>query len=167
MYQPYTAPTLTSTRPATGLHTSPRQSSIHKPIHQRHSPPNLRANTTHKPIHQRHSPHIPHSTNTHTHTASTNTYSLHKNTRPLDASPPTDVDAVDALDVDADAQTLLQHRCSRSPDALAATHRSAIGQARQTGSGHTKPDRTGSGRPFTIEQARHQTGRVQDQTRPD
>ena len=39
MHQPYTAPTLNSTRPATGFHTSPRPSSIHKPIHQRHSPP--------------------------------------------------------------------------------------------------------------------------------
>ena len=39
----------------------------------------------------------------------------------------------------------MQHRCTRSPDALAATHQSAIGQARQTGSGHTKSDQTGSG----------------------
>ena len=132
MHQPYTALTLTSTRPASGFHTSPRQSSHHKPIHQRHSPPNLHVHTTHKPIQPtttdaQTKPQIPHSTNTTIHTpqipqpySSTNTYSLHKHTqphkhtRPLDASPPTDVD-VD-VDVDADdVPTLLQHRCSRSP----------------------------------------------------
>ena len=48
MHQPYTALTLNSTRPATGLHTFPRQSSHHKPIHQQpqiphpYSPTNTR-----------------------------------------------------------------------------------------------------------------------------
>ena len=45
MRQPYTAPTLILPRPASGLHTSPRQSSHHKPIHQRHGPTDTRAHT--------------------------------------------------------------------------------------------------------------------------
>ena len=57
IHQPYTALTLISTRPASGLHTSPRQTSLHKPIHQRHSstdttpiqPPQTHA-TTHRHI---------------------------------------------------------------------------------------------------------------------
>ena len=93
MHQPYTAPTLTSTRPATGLHTSPRQSSHHKPIHQRHSP----HTQTPRPytLHKYHNHTAPHTTR---HTASTNTQTHSTQGRP-------DVDAVDALDVDAVAQT--------------------------------------------------------------
>ena len=48
MHQPYTALTLIPTRPATGFHTFPRQTSHHKPIHQRHSPTDTHTNTTHK-----------------------------------------------------------------------------------------------------------------------
>ena len=84
-----------------------------------------------KPIHQRHCPHIPHSTNTTTiqppQTHSPTNAQRHR--RPLDASPPTDAD-VDAVAPRSDA---IPRRCC-STDAVAATHRSAIGQARQTGS---------------------------------
>ena len=144
MYQPYTAPTLTPTRPATGLHTFPRQTTLHKPIHQRHRP------------------HIPHTTDTTLHKY-THPYSLHKHIQP----PQTPTDAHTSQPRPPSLSMQLDIDVDRRPDALAATHQSAIGQARQTGSGHTKPDRTGSGRPFTIEQARHQTDRVQDQTRSD
>ena len=112
----------------------PTPTQPHKPIHQRHCPhtPQIPHTTDSAPIH---TPQIPRPycpTNTQPYSP-TNTHSLHKHTastHTLDAGPPTDVD----VDVDADAQTLMQHRCNRSPDALAATHRSAIGQARQTGS---------------------------------
>ena len=166
MHQPYTAPTLNSTRPATGLHTSPRQSSIHKPIHQRHSPPNLHVHTTHKPIHQRPQTHKP---NHRYHTPQIpQPYSLHKHTQPhkhttththsTQARPPTQTltpshrEAMPYPDVDA-APMQSQPRCSRSPDALAATHRSAIGQARY----QTVHNLTG----------RYQTEHVQDQAKPN
>ena len=51
----------------------------------------------------------------------THPHSLHNHTHPRDAGPP-DVD-----DVDADAPTLMQHRCNRRPDADAAPCQSAIG----------------------------------------
>ena len=141
MHQPYTAPTLTSTRPATGFHTSPRQSSIHKPIHQR---------TT---LSTHHKYHHTHSTNTtpiqppQTHTASTPTQ-----THSTQGRPDVDVDVdADALDVDAVAPTL-------QPDAVAA-RQSAIGQARQTGT-RTRQDRI---RPKTIQAGLDQTtGQVSD-----
>ena len=95
---------------------SPRPYNPHKPIHQRHCP-------------QPHTPQIPRQYSLHKHTQTHSTQSRPRRCRALDA------------DVDVDTQTLLQHRCSRSPDALAATHRSAIGQARQTGSDQTKPDK--------------------------
>ena len=123
------APTIHSTdidfdeTSVSGLHTSPRQSSHHKPIHQRHSPPNLHVHTTHKPIHQRHCPQ-PHTPQIHT-PQIPRQYSLHKHIQPPQTQTPTHrhirrraaPDVVDALDadVDADTQTLLQHRCSRSP----------------------------------------------------
>ena len=82
MHQPYTALTLNSTRPATSLHTFPRQSSHHKPIHQRHSPTDTRANTAtqnqstndhrHTPIHAHHryrAHTAPQTRNSHRHTA--------------------------------------------------------------------------------------------------
>ena len=153
MHQPYTAPTLNSTRPATGLHTSPRQSSIHKPIHQRHSP------------------HIPHSTNTtlhkyHNHTASTNTYSLHTHTastkthaHSTQARPPTQTltltplhrEAMPCPDVDA------------QPASSGLTVRpSGRTRSRRVSNwtGHIRLDRPGRIRP---NQVRHQTCRVQYQ----
>ena len=156
------APTIHSTdidfdeTSVSGLHTSPRQSSHHKPIHQRHSPPNLHVHTTHKPIHQRHSPpnlhvhttHKPihqrpqtHKPNHRYHTpqipqpySPTNTYSpTNAQRHPLDAAQaPVDVD-VDADDV----PTLMQHRCSRSH----APVRNSTGQADRIRPYKTRPDR--------------------------
>ena len=210
MHQPYTAPTLNSTRPAYGIHRYTRQSSHHKPIHQRHSPPNLHANpattnqSTNDTVHQISTPIQPPQTNPpttqsthyryhHTHSTNTTTIQPHKHIQP--PQPPqtahTRRRAGPTLTQSMHSTLTPLHRRSArlkrayspafrpdthsaSTDAVAAPmqaqqpqHQSAIRQARQTGSGHTKPDRTGSGHPFTIEQARYQTGRVQNQTEPD
>ncbi len=190
MYQPYTAPTLTPTRPASGLHTSPRPSShtnqstndtVHTTtLHKYHNhtastpiqPPQKHTTTLHKyhnhtasaPI-QPHKP-IHQRPRTHKHTPqiphphSPTTTQRHKRTH------------------DA-AQAHRRRRRRRRTDvvALAATRQSAIRQARhQTGSGHTKPDRTGSGhtkpdRPRTEPDrtgtGHDLTGRIQDQIEPD
>ena len=132
-------------------HISRAHPAIHKPIHQRHSPPNFHANTAttnqstndHRRTNQTTDttlPQIPpytlHKYHNHTvpqtHTASTNTQP-HKHRHPLDASPPTDAD----VDVDADAQTLTQHRCTRSH----APVRNWTGQADRIRPYKTRPDR--------------------------
>ena len=104
------APTIHSIPTPYRLHfveTSDRLPHISAPI----QPPQTNPPTTQSTHHKYHHTH---STNTttiqppQTHTASTPTQTHTTQGRP-------DVDAVDALDVDADAQTLLQHRCSRSP----------------------------------------------------
>ena len=110
------------------------------------TPPNLHVHTTHKPIHQR-----PHNTTTDTtlhkyhitHTASTNTHSLHKHTpHSTQARPPTS-------DVDVDATLTLMpipRRCC-STDAVAAPMQSQplpvrnwTGQADRIRLNQTRPD---------------------------
>ncbi len=109
MHQPYTAPTLTPTRPASGLHTSPRPSSHtnqstndtvqHTPtLHKYHNHTASAPIQPHKPIHQRHrpththAPQIPQPYSLHTHTASTKTHTHTTQPRPTDAD--ADADAV-------------------------------------------------------------------------
>ena len=132
-YNPQTnPPTTTDTHPYTHKHTPTDTTSIQP--HKRTTATPTQTNPPTTPSTQ------PHTTDTtfhkyHNHTASTNTYSptnTQRHKHPLDAAQaPVDVD----VDVDADdVPTLMQHRCRHSPDALAATHQSAIGQARQTGS---------------------------------
>ena len=155
MHQPYTALTLNSTRPATSLHTFPRQSSHHKPIHQRHSPTDTRANTAtqnqstndhrHTPIHAHHryrAHTAPQTRNSHRHTAPQTP--TRRRTGP--------VDVVDAL-------TLTQHRRCRGPASVG----NWTGQADRLclDESHAR-----TGHAPAIRQARHQTGRVQNQTRP-
>ena len=146
-----------------GFHKYPHPYNPHKPIHQRHcphtpqiphpySPTNTHANqstsdtvpqphsTDSAPIqpHKHTQPHSP--TNTHNHTQPpTDTHSLHTHTastdthRHDDAAPAPDVDVVDAPDADVDAVaptlTPTRRRCC-------STDLVAIGQAKQTGSGH-------------------------------
>ena len=158
MHQPYTAPTLNSTRPATGIHRYTRQSSHHKPIHQRpqthahtrtpqiphpYSPTNAQqphpythTNQSTNDIvhtHRYHTPQIPQPYSLHTHTASTKPHTLDA------AQAPVDVD----VDVDADTQTLLQHRCSRSPGCRRSPCpvRNWTGQADRIRPYKTRPDR--------------------------
>ena len=157
MHQPIHTPhrqsTQRPTRPASGIHKFPRQSSHHKPIHQRHA---CRA-SPHKCM-PRKLPQI------HTPTDARRRTGPRRRCR--------------RIDVDADTQTLLQHRCNRRPDAVAAPCQFAIGQARQTGSDQTKldqvrPDRTRpdqvsdmpSTEPDGTGSGHDLTGRVPDRTR--
>ena len=99
----HTTLTLILPRPARPVPCLPRQTSPHKPIHQRHRPtdtyPYSHTNQSTNDTVQ-HTPQIPHSTDTtpiqpHKHTTTqTPTRRSHG---------PTDVDVVDALDVDVDA----------------------------------------------------------------
>ena len=93
MYQPYTAPTLTPTRPASGFHKYTHPSSPRKPIHQRHRPTHTHAPQIPQPYSLRAHPATqtnPPTTPSNTQPRSTNTttiqpphpYSLHKNTQP-------------------------------------------------------------------------------------
>ena len=110
-------PTTTDTRPYTHATDTtsiqPHKRTTATPIHP------------HKPIHQRHRSHIPHSTNTHTHTASTPIQPPQKHT-PTRRSPgpPT---------LTLTLTPMTYRRCC-STDAVAAHCQFAIGQARQTGS---------------------------------
>ena len=125
MHQPYTAPTSNSERPASGIHTSPRQSS-----HPQTNPP-----TTQSTKSPRSSSHKNQSTNDHrrtnqttdttlhkyhTHTASTNTHGpTNTHAHSTQARPPTQTltpshrEAMPYPDVDA-APMQSQPRCSRS-----------------------------------------------------
>ena len=176
MYQPYTAPTLTPTRPASGLHTSPRPSSHtnqstndtvqHTPtLHKYHNHTASAPIQPHKPIHQRHrpthnhTPQIPQPYSLHTHTASTKTHNHtpqipHTQTHARTTRPrPTDADA------DAVAPTLShsQPRCTRSH----APVRNSTGQA---------PDRIRLNQTRQDQAIQNQTGQdqaIQNQTGQD
>ena len=143
------APTIHSTdidfdeTSVSGIHTSPRQSSHHKPIHQRHSPPNLHVHTTHKPIHQRPQTHKP---NHRYHTPQIpQPYKFlpqpHKHIQPPqththDAQPAHSTQARPPTQTLTLTLTPMHRRCC-STDAVAAPCTAVhckFGQARQTGS---------------------------------
>ena len=153
MHQPYTAPTLNFDETSDRFTHISAPSSHHKPIHQRHSPPNLRANpattnqSTNDTVHTYHTPQI------HTPIQPPHPHSLHKNTRPLDASPPTDADVdVDAVAPRSDA---IPRRCC-STDAVAAPMHSQPRTSPQL----DRPDRQDQIEP-------DKTGLDQKQIRPD
>ena len=101
------------------LHASPRQSSIHKPIHQRHTRREFHATTNSAPIQPPQTPHDHTAPQTH-----------------ATQAPPTDVDAVDV-----DAQPASSGLTVR-PSGRMQTQPPASPQFDRpgTGSGHTKTD---------------------------
>ena len=140
-HRPYL--TLISTRPATGFHTSPRQSSIHKPIHQRHCPTH---STDSAPIlPHKHTAIQPPQTHSPTNTPSTTTH-RHTRRRP----PPTQT----LTPMTHPTLTHSQAGCSRSPLPV----RNSTGRAQdQTRPSQTRPIRI---RPYQT--ARNQIGQASD-----
>ena len=136
MYQPYrhthAISTSFSPRPASGLH-------------RLHANPATANQSTNDTVQHTPQPYTRHKFRAHT---APQTHSLHRHTQTHATQAPADVDDAPDADVDADAPTLTQHRCRRSPLPVRnrtgqASGRIRLNQTRQDQATRQQLDRPG------------------------